>query len=81
MAMPSWPAEQENELRRLLGLNRPIREIAAILGRTPNAVRSKRRVIGKAPRANWQQRVERMVYLTERVSRCRQYLNWRNTAQ
>lgn len=70
MPKPTWPAEQEDELRRLLALNVPVKEIAMRLGRTVNAVYCKRQTLKQY---SGEERIARMMWLTERITFLRQW--------
>lgn len=84
-----WTAEEDRALRALYAAQRPVKDIAAALGRSPDAVTARRRQIGIAPRHHvWTSREDALLraaaaagvpatWIAQRLSRTPNAVRWR----
>jgi hypothetical protein len=88
----SWTADEDRALRALYGTQRLVNDIAAALGRSPDAVTARRRQIGLAPRDQaWTAREDALLraaaasgvpatWVARRLSRTPDAVRWRQRA-
>jgi hypothetical protein len=89
---PRWTADEDRALRALCGTRRPVNDIAAPLGRSPDAVTARRRQIGIAARSRaWTTREDALLraaaasgvpatWVARRLSRTPDAVRWRQRA-
>lgn len=89
---PRWTPDEDRALRAMYGTQRAVKDIAAALGRSPDAVTARRRQIGIAPRHQaWTAREDALLcaaaaggvpatWVAERLSRTPDAVRWRQRA-
>src|SRR4051812_47112047 len=89
-----WTPDEDRALRTLYATHRPVKDIAARLGRSPDAVTARRRQIGLAPprQQAWTAREDAFLraavasgvvpatWVARRVSRTPEAVRWRQRA-